>query len=108
MLQTIPSESLLTMNIGLLGRSSECDVCFEESLYFCPQCLHLCSDYNIKVHIHPKRFNHTPSECASQSASSQYEASSSSEYDMEISPSLESSFIDAELINLLCLLRFSN
>ena len=101
-LQTIPSGSFLTMNIGLLGGSSECDVCFEESQYFCPQCKqHLCSDCNTKVHRHPKRLNHTPSKCDSQSASSQYEASSSSEYDMEISPSLESSFIDAELIAVL-------
>ena len=99
-LQALPDKSYLTINVGLLGGSKECDVCFEQSQYFCSQCnQNLCTT---RVHKHPKRSNHSPIASDSQSASSQHEAfSSDDEYEMEISPSLDSSFVDAELIAML-------
>ena len=102
-LRALPNESHLTINIGLKGGSKECDVCFEKSQYFCSQCnQNLCTDCNTKVHRHPKRANHSPIESHSQSASPEQESfSSDDEYEMEISPSLESSFVDAEHIAML-------
>ena len=99
-LQNLPNESNLTINVGIKGGGKECDVCFDKGQYFCSKCnQNLCTDCNNKVHRHPKRANHSPIEI---SASQQHESlSSDDEYDMEISPSLESSFVDAELIAVL-------
>ena len=100
-LRAVPNEALLTLSIGLLGGNNECNVCYEKSQYFCHQCNHyLCTDCNIRVHKHPKRSKHSPKNLgAPEDQSSMISTcSSDDEYDMEISPSFESSFVDAELI----------
>ena len=98
-LQSLPNESLLTINVGLLGGSKEYDVCYEKSDYFCPQCSqHLCDFCNTRVHRHPRRSDHSPVESHAQSSS---QDESTDEFEMEISPSLERLFVDAELVAIL-------
>ena len=70
----------------------------DKPVYFCPECAqYFCNDCNTRIHKHPKRSNHTPNEIADTSSVSMT-YSTDDEYNMEISPSLESSFVDAELI----------
>ena len=77
-------------------------MCFNKSQFFCSDCdQYLCVDCNERVHRHPKRSQHNPQDVDSLSSAPAMEDSvtpSEDEYDMELSPSLEKSFVDAELI----------
>ena len=62
---------------------------------------YLCLDCNERVHQHPKRSQHNPQAVDSLPSAPAMEDSvtlSEDEYDMELSPSVEKSFVDAELI----------
>ncbi len=89
----------------MVGGGNECNVCFDESQLYCSECgQHLCNECSERVHRHPKRSHHSPQRVGSQhdlpSASSVEDTASLSEdeYHMHLSPSLEQSFLDAELI----------
>lgn len=64
---------------------------------YCPDCIqYFCKDFNTQVHRHPKRSHHSPEDIAHpMDITTTY--STDEEYDMEISPTLESSFVDAQL-----------
>ena len=69
-----------------------------------PDCdQYLCNDCSTRVHKHPKRCGHSPYDVTNLfSESLTYSITSDDDdYSMEISPSLESSFVDAELIAIL-------
>ena len=92
-LQSLPNESLLTINICLLGGSKECDVCYEKSEYFCPQySQHLC---DVRVDRQSRRSDHSPEKSHAQS-SSQDEA-----LRWRFHLQLERSFVDAEPVAIL-------
>ncbi len=105
-LRSVPNEANLVQIIGIVGGGNECNVCFDKSAFHCSDCnQYLCRDCNERVHRHPKRFQHIPKELDNPGVSSvsDYECSvtasdSEDEYDVELSPSLERSFADAELI----------
>ena len=81
---------------------------FDESNYFCSDCSqYLCSDCCQRVHRHPSRSHHNPESVdgqlrlSSPQEESVLESNSNlpeDEFSMQLSPSAEQSFIDAELI----------
>ena len=74
-------------------------MCFGESNFFCADCgQYLCRECNERVHRHPKRKHHSPSTLSSGEDTLVSYEETTDEYDMDLSPSLESSFIDAELV----------
>ena len=92
----------------IVGGTNECNICFDESNYFCSDCSQfLCSDCCQRVHRHPSRSHHNPESVdgqlrlSSPQEESVLESNSNlpeDEFSMQLSPSAEQSFIDAELI----------
>ena len=101
-LKRVPHEANIVQIIAIVGGGNECNVCFDKSQLFCSDCdQYLCFDCNERVHRHPKRSQHSPQAVDSLPSAPAMEDSvtlSEDEYDMELSPSVEKSFVDAELI----------
>lgn len=110
-MDTLPDQSNITLNITLLGGQSKCEVRFDTGEFYCNECdQYLCNDCNYRLHRHPKRAHHTPNSIVLDSAlqtetsgrpmetSMNSPRGSDDEYDMVVSPSLEKSFHEATLI----------
>jgi len=98
-LNNIPDYSNLFLIIQGYGGYPECEMCFGESNFFCADCgQYLCRECNERVHRHPKRKHHSPTTLSSGEDTLVSYDETTDEYDMDLSPSLKSSFFDAELV----------
>ena len=100
-LKSVPDQANVFLKIrGIGGRN----ICFGQGELFCADCKqYMCTECSKRVHHHPKRSHQNPTsalatENPSSSGCSTEESDNEDEYNMDLSPSLESSFRDAELI----------
>ena len=115
LIKYIDKDSNITMKVGLLGGSNECDVCFSPGSHVCMQCSGkvFCSECCIRFHKHPQRNSHSPQEITiSSSISTSYECQdeellvknneddilSEREYDSTDSPNTYAAFAEAPLV----------